>query len=171
MNRREHSSLLDRHDRAIAQILTRFRNMVEAATAPIPTTGNILQQAAHNRLVMETEANALISEVQGLIVIAREIKTLWARGPLRQPGQDDDREAELDRQSQTVLNLYNQAMAMRDQAIRREAAARANGGAGPSTTAANAASGAGAGAGPSTAAAAGGAGAGPSTSAAAGSGT
>ncbi|OTA60752.1 hypothetical protein K449DRAFT_383482 [Hypoxylon sp. EC38] len=140
MNRKEHSNILDRHNRAIAQILARFRNMIMAATAPIPQTGNIIEQAALNRMTMETETAALISEVQGLLAITREIKALWIRGPLRQPGEDSSREAEIDKQAETVTRLYDQALAMRNMAIRREAAARAQGGggsgaAGPSTAA------------------------------------
>ncbi|OTA97719.1 hypothetical protein M434DRAFT_391651 [Hypoxylon sp. CO27-5] len=135
MNRKEHSNILDRHNRAIAQILARFRNMIMAATAPIPQTGNIIEQAALNRMTMETETAALISEVQGLLAITREIKALWIRGPLRQPGEDSSREAEIDKQAETVTRLYDQALAMRDMAIRREAAARAQGGAGSSTAA------------------------------------
>ncbi|KAI1384760.1 uncharacterized protein F4822DRAFT_416185 [Hypoxylon trugodes] len=125
MNRRENNSILDRHNRAIAHILTRFRNMVMAATAPLPQTGNVIEHAALNRMTMETESAALISEIQGLLAINREIKALWIRGPLRQPGEDDGREAEIDRQAEVVAGLYQRVQEMRDNAIRQQNQERA----------------------------------------------
>ncbi|KAI1413645.1 hypothetical protein F5Y13DRAFT_160790 [Hypoxylon sp. FL1857] len=143
MNRRDHSNLLDRQNRIVAQILTRFRNMVMAATEPILKTGNILEHAALNRLVMETETAGLITQVEALLALNREIKALWIRGPLRQPGEDGRREAELDEQALSVARLYDQALAMRDEAIRREAAARAQGGAAGASASTSATGGAG----------------------------
>ncbi|KAI0122037.1 hypothetical protein F4814DRAFT_407401 [Daldinia grandis] len=125
MNRKDHSSILDRHNRAIAQILSHFRNIVMAATAPISQSGNILELAALNRMTMETETAALISEVQGLLAINREIKALWIRGPLRQPGDSDTREAELDRQAADVVRMYDRAVEVREAAIRQQNAVKA----------------------------------------------
>jgi hypothetical protein len=50
----------DRHNRAIAQILTRFRNMVMAATEPLPSSAAV-EHASLNSLTMETETAALVS--------------------------------------------------------------------------------------------------------------
>ncbi|KAI0004787.1 hypothetical protein F4779DRAFT_599418 [Xylariaceae sp. FL0662B] len=119
MNRKEQNSLLDRHNRTIAQILTRFRNMVQEAARPLPESGAV-EHAALSRLAMETETSALIVEVQNLLALNREIKALWMRGPLRQPGEDDGREAEIDRKAEMVTKLYDQAMAMRDLAIKKQ---------------------------------------------------
>ncbi|KAI0377152.1 hypothetical protein F5Y04DRAFT_285281 [Hypomontagnella monticulosa] len=113
-------ALLDRHNRAIAQILSHFNGVVRAATEPLPKTGNVIEHAALNRMTMETETAALISEVQGLAAINREIKSLWIRGPLRKPGEDDGREAQLDHQAKTVSDLFTQALKLRDEAIKRE---------------------------------------------------
>ncbi|KAI1495548.1 hypothetical protein F5X99DRAFT_123531 [Biscogniauxia marginata] len=113
MNRREQNSILDRHERAIAQILTRFRNMVLAAAEPLPQSA-VIETAALNRLTMEREAAALITEVEGLLALNREIKALWIRGPLRLPGEDDSREAELDRKAELVTGLYGQIVAMKN---------------------------------------------------------
>lgn len=55
------SDLLERHNKIIAQILTRFRNMVMAATEPIPG-GATIEHAALNRMTMETETAALVSK-------------------------------------------------------------------------------------------------------------
>lgn len=44
----------------IAQILTRFRNMVMAATEPLPRDGAIVETATLNSMTMETETQALV---------------------------------------------------------------------------------------------------------------
>lgn len=49
------------------------------------------------------------------------------RGPLRQPGEGDAREAAIDAQAQSVAQLYDQALAMRDAAVSREAQQKALG--------------------------------------------
>ncbi|KAI1492107.1 hypothetical protein F5X96DRAFT_628381 [Biscogniauxia mediterranea] len=113
MNKREQNSIMDRHNRAIAQILTRFRNMVLAAAEPLPQSA-IVETASLNRLTMEREAAALITEVEGLLALNREIKALWIRGPLRLPGEDDGREAEIDRKAELVTSLYGQIVAMKN---------------------------------------------------------
>ncbi|KAI1376875.1 hypothetical protein F4677DRAFT_76875 [Hypoxylon crocopeplum] len=57
-------TILDRHNRTIAEILKRFNNLVMAATAPIPETGNILERAVANSLTIQTECNALVCITQ-----------------------------------------------------------------------------------------------------------
>ncbi|KAH9887414.1 hypothetical protein F4778DRAFT_756600 [Xylariomycetidae sp. FL2044] len=116
MNRTNQNSIMDRHNRAIAQILTRFRNMVLAAAAPLPQNA-VIEHAALNRMAMETESAALITEIEGLLALNREIKALWIRGPLRRPGDDHEREAEIDRKADAVARLYGQVVAMRDRAL------------------------------------------------------
>ncbi|KAH7037870.1 uncharacterized protein B0I36DRAFT_72308 [Microdochium trichocladiopsis] len=118
--RKEQNSILDRHNRMIAQILTRFRNMVMAATEPLPRDGAIIETAALNSMTMETETQALITEIQNLLTLNREIKALWIKGPLRRTGEDDAREAELDRKAELVADLFNQAMAQREGRLRRQ---------------------------------------------------
>ena len=51
--------LLDRHNRIMAAILTRFRNMVLAATEPLPTAAAI-PQASLNSMTMNNEVSALV---------------------------------------------------------------------------------------------------------------
>ncbi|KXJ94535.1 hypothetical protein Micbo1qcDRAFT_44632 [Microdochium bolleyi] len=111
--RKEQNSILDRHNRMIAQILTRFRNMVMAATEPLPRDGAIIETAALNSMTMETETQALITEIQNLLTLNREIKALWIKGALRKPGEDAAREAELDRKAELVAGLFNEVMAAR----------------------------------------------------------
>ncbi|KAJ1335341.1 Surfeit locus protein 5 subunit 22 of Mediator complex [Microdochium nivale] len=107
------NSILDRHNRMIAQILTRFRNMVMAATEPLPRDGAIVETATLNSMTMETETQALITEIQNLLTLNREIKALWIKGALRKPGDDAAREAELDRKAELATDLFNQVMARR----------------------------------------------------------
>ncbi|KAI2612670.1 uncharacterized protein GGS25DRAFT_130013 [Hypoxylon fragiforme] len=122
----QESNLLDRLNRAVAQVLTRYSAMVMAATAPLPDTGNILEQAALNRMTMETESSALIAEVRSLLAINREIKALWITGALRSPeGHDSELEAELELQAQRVATLHDSVIHLRSQAISKEARLKA----------------------------------------------
>ncbi|KAI2626773.1 hypothetical protein GGR54DRAFT_637335 [Hypoxylon sp. NC1633] len=116
--------ILERHNRTIAEILRRFNNVIMAASAPIATTGNVLEQAKFDCLTLQTETAALISAIQSLLAINREIKALWIVGPPRPPGNDSNREAELDRQAESVARLADQAIAYRDRAIRAQTQAR-----------------------------------------------
>ncbi len=52
-------NLLDRHNRIMAAILTRFRNMVLAATEPLPAAAAI-PQASLNAMTMNNEVSALV---------------------------------------------------------------------------------------------------------------
>lgn len=54
--------LLDRHQKIMAAILTRFRNMVAAASEPISTTASI-PQASLNLMTMNNEAAALVCHI------------------------------------------------------------------------------------------------------------
>ncbi|KAI3343776.1 hypothetical protein F4824DRAFT_494027 [Ustulina deusta] len=101
-------NLLDRHNRIMAAILTRFRNMVLAATEPLPAAAAI-PQASLNAMTMNNEVSALIKEVQNLLALSREIKKLWIAGPLRKPGDADEkhREKEIDEKAAQVSKLYN----------------------------------------------------------------
>ncbi|KAI8628734.1 hypothetical protein F5Y19DRAFT_112302 [Xylariaceae sp. FL1651] len=120
MNRKEQNSIMDRHNQIIAQILTRFRNMVLAATEKLPRT-SIIPQASLNTMTMEQETAALIAEVENLLALNREIKTLWMRGPLRKPGDaaEQAREKELDQQAAKVAELQNHLIAMHNEAAKK----------------------------------------------------
>ncbi|RYP31575.1 hypothetical protein DL767_005684 [Monosporascus sp. MG133] len=120
-------NLLDRHNRTVAQILTRFRNVIGAATEPLPREGAVLEHAALNRFTMQTEMAALITEIQNLLALNREIKALWIRGPLRKPGESDGLDAEIDRRSVAVADMYQKVMDMFEE--KEKAGARAGAGA------------------------------------------
>ncbi|KAI1187078.1 hypothetical protein F5B17DRAFT_401175 [Nemania serpens] len=113
MNRREQNNLMDRHNKIMAGILTRFRNMVGAVTDPLPDAAAI-PQASLTTMTMNNETAALIKEIENLLALTRDIKKLWIAGPLRKPGDADEqtREKELDKQAQEVSNIYNKLMAM-----------------------------------------------------------
>ncbi|KAI1767037.1 hypothetical protein GGR53DRAFT_483708 [Hypoxylon sp. FL1150] len=119
MNRNNNTNILDRHNRAIAEILKRFSNMIMAATESLPQTGNVIEHASINRMTMETECAGLITEIQALLALNREIKGLWITGPLRMPGEDAAREAALDNQAENVAKLYDRVLGLRDDAINR----------------------------------------------------
>ncbi|KAI1200000.1 hypothetical protein F5X97DRAFT_294598 [Nemania serpens] len=108
MNRKEQNTLMDRHNKIMAAILTRFRNMVIAATEPIPTAGAI-PYASLNVMTMNNETSALVKEIENLLALTREIKKLWVAGPLRKPGDaaQQTRNRELEERAQKVTDLYN----------------------------------------------------------------
>ncbi|RYP78067.1 hypothetical protein DL771_000760 [Monosporascus sp. 5C6A] len=139
-------NLLDRHNRTVAQILTRFRNVIGAATEPLPREGAVLEHAALNRFTMQTEMAALlalsspsalekpapnlapssqITEIQNLLALNREIKALWIRGPLRKPGESDGLDAEIDRKSVALADMYQKVMDMFEEKTKAEARAGA----------------------------------------------
>lgn len=60
--------------------------------------------------------------MQNLLSINREIKALWIRGPPRLPGDDDQREADLDAQAEHVAGLYNRVIELRERKAREQAA-------------------------------------------------
>ncbi|KAI2642721.1 hypothetical protein GGS21DRAFT_486546 [Xylaria nigripes] len=113
-------NLLDRHNKIMAEILTRFRNMVVAATEPLPTAAAI-PQASLNAMTMNNEVSALIKEVENLLALNREIKQLWIAGPLRKARDADEesREKEIDERATRVSRLYNALMEMANDTARQ----------------------------------------------------
>ncbi|KAI0540836.1 hypothetical protein GGR58DRAFT_459140 [Xylaria digitata] len=123
MNRKEQNTLMDRHNKIMAAILTRFRNMVLAATEPLPTAAAI-PQASLNAMTMNNEASALIKEIENLLALNREIKKLWISGPLRKPGDADEknREKEMDQKAAQVSKLYNTLVELESKSAKKSAA-------------------------------------------------
>ncbi|KAJ8131876.1 hypothetical protein O1611_g1749 [Lasiodiplodia mahajangana] len=119
------SNLLDRHNKIMAAILTRFRNMVVAATETLPDAA-IIPQASLNAMTMENEASALIKEVENLLALTREIKQLWIVGPLRKPGDTDvkNREKELDEKAQVVSKLHSDLVELQYEFAKRRSVAQ-----------------------------------------------
>ncbi|KAI1306372.1 hypothetical protein F5Y03DRAFT_140604 [Xylaria venustula] len=117
---------VDRHNRIMAAILTRFRNMVLAATEPLPTAGAI-PQASLNAMTMNNEVSALIKEVQNLLSLSREIKQLWIAGPLRKPGDasEKNREKEIDEKAAQVSKLHNILVELQNETAKKSAAQQA----------------------------------------------
>ncbi|KAI3337211.1 hypothetical protein HD806DRAFT_475994 [Xylariaceae sp. AK1471] len=127
MNRKEQNTLMDRHNKIMAAILTRFRNMVLAATEPLPTAAAI-PQASLNAMTMNNEVSALIKEVENLLALNREIKQLWIAGPLRKPGDADEqnRERELDEKASQVSKLYNTLVELENETAKKISAQQAS---------------------------------------------
>ncbi|KAI0976115.1 hypothetical protein F4678DRAFT_416013 [Xylaria arbuscula] len=118
--------LLDRHNKIVAAILTRYRNMVLAATEPLPTAGAI-PQASLNAMTMNNEVSALIKEIQNLLALTHEIKQLWIVGPLRKPGDasEKSREKEIDEKAALVASLHNNLVELQNKNARKSAAQQA----------------------------------------------
>ncbi|KAI8952393.1 hypothetical protein F4801DRAFT_600025 [Xylaria longipes] len=123
MPRTNASDLLDRHEKIMAAILTRFRNMVYAAGAPLP--GSVaVPQASLNLLTMQNEATALIKETENLLSLTREIKQLWIIGPLRKPGDANERkfETEMDERAAGVSKLHSTLVELQTELAKKSAA-------------------------------------------------
>ena len=52
---------------------------------------------------------------------------MWIRGPLRKPGEDDKRQAEIDEKAEKVTELYNKVLVMHQEQLKAKAQARARG--------------------------------------------
>ncbi|KAK7962106.1 uncharacterized protein PG986_002931 [Apiospora aurea] len=102
---------LDRHEKAIADILKRFLNMVVAATEPIDE-GYTPEKASLNQMQMETETAALVKAIENLLQLTREIRRLWITSPLRSATTADrenkERDAAIDAKTERICTLINQ---------------------------------------------------------------
>lgn len=109
-------TFVDREQRYVAALLTRFKNLVVLAAMPAGE-GATKEIAASHAFQMEVETNALVSihahtqpswqtrttepwlmrdsprQVQAaedLLQLTRELKELWLAGPLREIGEDEE---------------------------------------------------------------------------------
>lgn len=100
---------MDRHNRIMAAVLTRFRNVINAATEPLSKTATI-PQASLNLMTLNNETSALIKEIENLLALSREIKMLWIAGPLQKPGDagEKNRERMLDEKAHEVSKLWEE---------------------------------------------------------------
>lgn len=100
---------MDQHNRIMAAILTRFRNIINAATEPLSKTATI-PQASLNLMTLNNETSAMIKEVENLLALSREIKMLWIAGPLQKPGDagEKNREKMLDEKAHEVSRLWEE---------------------------------------------------------------
>ncbi|KAL3425010.1 hypothetical protein PVAG01_04291 [Phlyctema vagabunda] len=82
------TSLIDREERLVADLLTRFKNLVSLATAPVEA-GATKEVAASQTQQMEVESAALVRAAENLLVLTRELKEMWLAGPLRGLGEGE----------------------------------------------------------------------------------
>ncbi|TVY39398.1 hypothetical protein LOCC1_G004564 [Lachnellula occidentalis] len=100
------SSLLDREERAIANMLTRFRNLVQLAAMQKDDKGDSATQevAATQAFALEVESAALVRGAEDLLQLSRELKELWLFGPLRGIGEGEG-EGKIDEDAARVGEL------------------------------------------------------------------
>ncbi|ESZ97216.1 hypothetical protein SBOR_2410 [Sclerotinia borealis F-4128] len=102
------NELLDRQERAIAALLTRFKNLV--LLAALPTEDAFAKEtAAAEGLRMEVESNALTSAAEDLLKLTRELKELWTFGPLRGIGEGEG-DGEMEADSKKVAELIEKQL-------------------------------------------------------------
>ncbi|EDN92932.1 predicted protein [Sclerotinia sclerotiorum 1980 UF-70] len=100
--------LLDRQERAIAALLTRFKNLV--VLAALPTEDAFAKEtAAAEGLRMEVESNALTSAAEDLLKLTRELKELWIFGALREIGEGEG-DGEMEADSKKVAELIEKQL-------------------------------------------------------------
>ena len=100
-------SLIDREERAVAALLTRFKNLISLAAAPTED-GATKEVAATQAFQMEVESSALVQPTllqlrcvdianddlqvraaEDLLQLTRELKEMWLFGPLRGIGEGE----------------------------------------------------------------------------------
>ncbi|KAK8064653.1 hypothetical protein PG994_007291 [Apiospora phragmitis] len=126
MNRHpDPNTILDRHEKAVADILKRFMNMVVAATEPIDE-GYTPEKASLNQMQMDVETAALVKAIENLLQITREIRRLWLTGPVestpRAELENKERDAAIDAKTERICGLLNQWFTIREE--NQRAAAR-----------------------------------------------
>jgi len=84
------NSLIYREQKAVADLLTRFKNIVSLAALPEGPDGESLEVAAGQSVQMEVETAAMISAAEDLLKLTREMKELWLFGPLRELGEGEE---------------------------------------------------------------------------------
>ncbi|KAJ8068216.1 hypothetical protein OCU04_003785 [Sclerotinia nivalis] len=102
------NKLVDRQERAIAALLTRFKNLV--VLAALPTEDAFAKEtAAAEGLRMEVESNALTSAGEDLLKLTRELKELWIFGALRGIGEGEG-DGEMEADSKKVAELIEKQL-------------------------------------------------------------
>ncbi|KAJ9136853.1 hypothetical protein NKR23_g9495 [Pleurostoma richardsiae] len=102
------TNLLDREGRVIADVLQRFRNLTMLATDRITNKAST-GTAAYHSMAMDLETQGMITAIEDLLALTRQLRELWVVGPLRKPGEGE-REAEetIDSEVQRVTQMLNQ---------------------------------------------------------------
>merc|ERR1712098_610764 len=102
------SSLVDREERAVAALLTRFKTLITLAAEPVED-GATKEMAAAHGLQMEVEGSALVRATEDLLQLSHELKELWLFGPLRGI-KEGEGEGQMDVDSQKVGELVEAAL-------------------------------------------------------------
>lgn len=95
--------LIDRKERLVAELLTRFKNLVTLACSP-REGGAGKEVAAAQAFHMEVESTALIRATEDLHRLVRQLKEMWLFGPLKGVGEGED-EGKIDEDSVRVGEL------------------------------------------------------------------
>lgn len=99
-------NLIDRKERMVAELLTRFKNLISLAGSPVEKNAT-KEVAAAQALQMEVETTALVRATEDLHVLTRELKELWLFGPLRKIGEGEG-EGSIDQDSVRVGELLEE---------------------------------------------------------------
>ncbi|TVY54496.1 hypothetical protein LSUE1_G010088 [Lachnellula suecica] len=102
------SAFIDREERAIANMLTRYRNLVQLATMK-NEDGATQEVAATQAFAMEAETAALVRGAEDLLRLSRELKELWLFGSLRDVGEGEG-EGKIDEDAAKVGEILKEKL-------------------------------------------------------------
>ncbi|KAK2067058.1 hypothetical protein P8C59_000825 [Phyllachora maydis] len=87
------ANIADRESKIIAELYEQFHNIVKLAVQPVDSSA-MPGQAAYNSLSMLNMQRNMVRLAEDLLKITREIRELWAVGPLRLVGDASERRAQ-----------------------------------------------------------------------------
>ncbi|RDL30173.1 uncharacterized protein BP5553_10451 [Venustampulla echinocandica] len=95
-------SFKDREQRAVAEMLSRFRNLVSLSSMKDNDGASATKEvAAGQAFALEVESVALVRAAEDLLQLSRELKEMWLFGPLRGIGEGEGGET-IDEDSKKV---------------------------------------------------------------------
>ncbi|KAH8176479.1 surfeit locus protein 5 subunit 22 of mediator complex domain-containing protein [Sarocladium implicatum] len=107
MDRTQAANLMDTHNRCVANILTRYKDLIMLAT--IQASGDDQASAtpeaiAVARISMKHQFDSLYSSIKELLALSRRMKELWTFGPLGR--EDPDQRAKQEQLDENVRSAH-----------------------------------------------------------------
>lgn len=88
MDRGALANLLDREQKTLSDILSRYGGVMMAATTGVDSQSTV-GSAAYNSMQMELELKGLVKSTEDLLTLTRLLRELWLVGPLMKPGEGE----------------------------------------------------------------------------------
>ncbi|KAL8409839.1 hypothetical protein RB594_008067 [Gaeumannomyces avenae] len=88
MDRGALANLLDREQKTLSDILSRYGGVMMAATTGVDGQSTV-GSAAYNSMQMELELKGLVKSTEDLLTLTRLLRELWLVGSLLKPGEGE----------------------------------------------------------------------------------